>query len=71
MEEDGRSVASFNEIFDQIKIAILTTGVVNRPALFVVRFMAWEGAAWGMGFVIHGGGGWQKMAGQGQPSPIK
>ncbi len=32
--EDGKSVASFNEIFDQIKNAILTTGVVNRPALF-------------------------------------
>ena len=31
--EDGRSVASFNEIFDQVKIAILTTGVVNTPAL--------------------------------------
>ncbi len=34
--EDGRSVASFNEIFDQQKIATLTTEVLNRPALFVV-----------------------------------
>ncbi len=32
--EDGRSVASFNEIFDQITIATLTTGVVNTQALF-------------------------------------
>ncbi len=34
VEEDGRSVASFSEIIDQIKNAILTTGVVNRPVLF-------------------------------------
>ena len=62
MEEDGRSVASFSEIFDQIKIAILTTGVVNRPALFVVRLMAWEGRMWDIAFLIHRGRGdrrWQ------------
>ena len=41
MTEDGRSVVSYNEIFDQRKIAALTTGVVNRPALFVVRLLAW------------------------------
>ncbi len=68
MTENGRSVVSFNEIFDQQKNASLTTGVVNIPALFVVRLLAWEGAVWGMGFVIHGGPGWQNMTGQRQVS---
>ena len=58
MTEDGRSVVCFNEIFDQQKIATLTTGVVNKPALFVVRLLAWEVAVWGVAFVIHGGPGW-------------
>ena len=66
--EDGRSVVSFNEIFNQQKIATLTTGVVNRPAIFVVRLLAWDGAVWGMGFVIHGGLQWQNMTGQRQVS---
>ena len=34
--EDGRSVARFNEIFYQIKIAILTTGVVKQLAPFLL-----------------------------------
>ena len=42
VKTDGRLMASLSEIIDK-KIAILTTGVVNRPALFVVRLMAWEG----------------------------
>ena len=58
MTEDGRSVVSFNELFNQQKTATLTTGVVNRPAIFVVRSLAWEGVVWGMAFVIHGGPGW-------------
>ncbi len=29
VEDDGRSVVNFSEIFDKIKIAILTTGVAN------------------------------------------
>ncbi len=45
----------FNEICYQTKIAIFTTGVVNRPALFVFKLMAWEGTAWGITFLIHGG----------------
>ena len=48
MAEDGRSVVSFSEIFDQIKIAIL-------DQLFIVRLMPQEGAVWDVGFVIHGG----------------
>ena len=64
MKEDGRSVVSFNEIFNPQKIATLPTGVVNRLALFVVRLLGWDGVVWGMVFVIHGGQGWQKMAGQ-------
>ncbi len=50
-----------------IKIAILTTGLVKQPDSFlVVRLMPQEGAAWGMGFEIHGWREWQKMAGQEQ-----
>ena len=62
MEEDGKSAASFREIFEQIKITILSKGVVNRPALFVVRLMAWEGTVWDIAFLIHRGRGdrrWQ------------
>jgi hypothetical protein len=62
MTEDERSVVSFNEIFDQQKNARLTTGVVNRPALFTARLMAWEGAVWGVAYVIHRGPGWQNIS---------
>ena len=68
MTEDGRSVVSFNEIFNQQKIATLNTGVVDRPALFVIRLLEWAGVVWGMAFVIHGGSGWQNMTGQQQVS---
>jgi hypothetical protein len=35
----------------------LTTGVVNCPASFLpVRLLLLEGVAWGMGFVMYGGG---------------
>ena len=66
MTEDDRSVVSFNEIFDQQKIATLTTGVVNRPVLFVIRLLAWQSVLWGMVFVIHGGLEWQNMTDQWQ-----
>ena len=36
-----------------------------------VRLLPEEGAAWGMGFEIHGQGDWQKMAGQEQHVPVK
>ena len=68
MTEDDRSVVSFNEIFDQQNIATLTTGLVNRTALFVVILLAWEGAVWGVAFVIHREMGWQNMTGQRQVS---
>ncbi len=39
----------------------------QQPDSFlVVRLMPQEGAAWGMGFEIHGWREWQKMAGQEQ-----
>ncbi len=61
--EDGRSAAGFDETVDQIKITTLTTGVVNRPALFIVRLMQREGAVWGMWFVMYRGG-WKKFTDQ-------
>ncbi len=39
--------------------------------LLIVRLMLQEGAAWSMGFEIHGQGEWQNMAGQGQRVPNK
>ena len=45
--EDGKSVASFNEIFDQQKIATHTTEVFNRPALFVFLIDGIEGHTMG------------------------
>ena len=62
MTDDSQSVASFNEIFDQIAIVTLTTPVVNRPALFLVKLMVWEdvawcGWAWGVTFKIRRGRG--------------
>ncbi len=54
MKKDGRLMASLCEIIDQIKIAILTTGLVKQLAFFVVILMPQEGAAWGVGFEIHG-----------------
>ena len=39
--------------------------------ILVDRLKPQEGTTWGMGFVIHGGVGWQKIAGQGWSSLIK
>ena len=59
-----------NEKVKQLKIAVLTTGVIKCPASFLaVRLMPQKVMAWGMRFVIHGGG--QKMAGKGNSFPIK
>ena len=51
--EYGRSGADSFQI-NTIKIAILTTGLVKQLAFFVVILMPQEGAAWGVGFEIHG-----------------
>ena len=46
--------------------------MTNCPVPFwVVILKPQDGAEWGMGFAIHGGGGLQKMRGQGWPSSIK
>ena len=40
-------------------------GVVNCPASFLpVMFLLQGGVAWGMEFVIHGGGVWRNITGQ-------
>ena len=54
------------------KNAILTTVLVKQPDSFlVVRLMSQEGAAWGVGFEIHGWREWQKIADQEQRVTIK
>ena len=59
------------KMVDQIKIAIITTGMVNFPAPFVVvvRLILWGRCS--MGFVIQGKDEWQKMAGEGRLFPVK
>ncbi len=57
MKKDGRLMASFSEIIDQIKIAILPQDWLIDLLFFVVRLMAWEGAAWGIIILIHRGQG--------------
>ena len=61
VEEDIRSGRAIStKIVDQVKIAILTTGMAISPAHFVVvvvRLNPQEGVAWVVGFAIKGRGG--------------
>ncbi len=57
MKKDGRLMTSFSDIIDQIKIAILTTGVVDRPALFCGLIDGVGGCGRGIAFLIHRGRG--------------
>ena len=74
LAKDGRSgKAICNLIVVQIKTCKIhhLTGKLSRSFVVIVRFMLFQGTVCGMRFVIHGGWGWQKMAGQGWPYPIK
>ena len=52
-------VGTSYQIVVHIKIEKLTTGVVNRCALFVVWLMVCEGMPSGIAFINHGGQGWK------------